>query len=337
MAILVTGLAGYIGSHTAVELLNKGFNVIGIDNFSNSTPEILQRIKNITKKEFKFYNADIMNTTVLEKIFTENNIIAVIHFAAYKAVGESVELPLKYYENNIAGSIQLFKIMKKYNVTNIIYSSSATVYGLDNQVPFKEYYPANTATNPYGFTKIVNEQLLIDLVQSNPEWSVTILRYFNPIGAHSSGMIGEDPQGIPNNLMPYITQVAIGKRDKLNIFGNDYETPDGTGIRDYIHVVDLARGHVKSIKHNLNTKGVNIFNLGNGKGYSVLELVHTFQSVNQVRIPYEFVPRRSGDIAVSYADVALAEEVLSWQAEKNLEEMCRDSWHWQNQNPNGYE
>lgn len=337
MAILVTGMAGYIGSHTVVELLNEGYEVVGLDNFSNSKPAILDRIRQITGKDFTFYQADINDGQALEDIFTQHEIETVIHFAAYKAVGESVDKPLKYYDNNIGGTVNLLKVMDKMNVKHIIYSSSATVYGMDNQVPFKETDFAEIATNPYGYTKIVTEQLLMDLCQADSEWSATILRYFNPIGAHESGTIGEDPQGIPNNLMPYITQVAVGKRDHLSIFGDDYETKDGTGVRDYIHVVDLAKGHVKSVDYTTKHTGANIFNLGNGLGYSVLELVNTFKEVNGVDIPYEITPRRSGDVAESFADVSKAHQELGWQAEKNLEEMCRDSWNWQTNNPNGFE
>lgn len=337
MAILVTGMAGYIGSHTVVELLGEGYEVVGLDNYSNSKPEILDRIRQISQKDFTFYEADISDEAALENIFAQHEIETVIHFAAYKAVGESVEKPLKYYENNISATITLLKIMDKANVKQIIYSSSATVYGMNNQVPFKETDFAKEATNPYGYSKIVIEQLLMDLCHADSDWSATILRYFNPIGAHESGTIGEDPQGIPGNLMPYITQVAVGKRDHLSIFGDDYETKDGTGVRDYIHVVDLAKGHVKSVDYTKNHSGVNIFNLGNGLGYSVLELVKTFKEVNNVDLAFEITARRSGDVAESYADVSKAREELNWQAEKNIQEMCRDSWHWQTNNPNGFE
>lgn len=337
MAILVTGGAGYIGSHTVVELLDNNYEVVVVDNFSNSKSEVLKRIKKITSKNFAFYKVDILDQQELSTVFDQNDIELVIHFAAYKAVGESVEKPLKYYHNNIGGTVSLLQVMKQHGVKNIIFSSSATVYGADNPVPFVEDMPISSASNPYGYTKVVNEQLLQDLVKSDSEWSVSLLRYFNPIGAHETGLIGEDPQGIPNNLMPYITQVAIGKRSMLQVYGNDYNTPDGTGVRDYIHVVDLAKGHVQAIQNNLNQQGVAIYNLGTGKGCSVLDLINAFKEANGIDIPYQIVERRPGDIASAYADPSRAEKVLSWTADKDIIDMCRDSWHWQNLNPNGYE
>lgn len=337
MAILVTGGAGYIGSHTVVELLNAGYEVVIVDNFYNSKPEVLTRLEEITQKTFKFYEADILDKNAMTTIFNENEITSVIHFAGYKAVGESVNQPLKYYHNNIDGTVALLDVMQKSGVKDIVFSSSATVYGLTNPSPLVESMPCHTATNPYGYTKVVNEQLLRDVTTADPEWSVTLLRYFNPIGAHHTGRIGEDPQGIPNNLMPYITQVAIGKRDKLSVFGNDYDTHDGTGVRDYIHVVDLAMGHLKAVEKNQTQKGVKVYNLGTGIGYSVLDLVSAFEKANAITIPYEIAPRRAGDIATCYADAKKAAEELNWQTQKTLEDMCRDSWNWQSNNPNGYD
>lgn len=337
MSVLVTGGAGYIGSHTVVELLNLGTDVVIVDNFYNSKPEVLERIKEITGKDFKFYEADILDKETMTKIFAENDIESVIHFAGYKAVGESVSKPLEYYHNNIEGTVALLEVMRAANVKDIVFSSSATVYGSENPSPLVESMPANTASNPYGYTKVVNEHLLTDLTIADPEWSVTLLRYFNPIGAHESGRIGEDPQGIPNNLMPYITQVAIGKRDQLTIFGNDYDTPDGTGVRDYIHVVDLAKGHIKALEKNKEQKGVKVYNLGTGVGYSVLDLVNAFQNTNNIEIKYVISERRPGDVATCYADVTAANNELNWKAEKTLEDMCRDSWNWQSNNPQGYD
>ena len=337
MKILVAGGAGYIGSHTVVELINNDYEVVIVDNFSNSSPIVLDRIKQITNQEVICYNVDILDKKALEKVFQENDIAAVLHFAAYKAVGESVEKPLMYYKNNIEGTIVLAELMNQYNVKKMVYSSSATVYGTENPSPLNETMPTFTATNPYGYTKIVNEALLKDLAYSDNEWGVTLLRYFNPIGAHESGLIGEDPKGIPNNIMPYITQVAVGKRSELSVFGDDYDTADGTGVRDYIHVVDLAKGHVKAIEELLNHNGTHIYNLGTGEGYSVLDLVKAFESASGVEIPYKITARRAGDVAVVYANPELAEKVLGWTAEKNLEEMCQDSWRWQENNPNGYE
>lgn len=335
MAILVTGGAGFIGSHTVVELLNKDYEVIIVDDFSNSHPAVLERITELTNKEFKFYELNLLNKDLLRKVFEENEIDAVIHFAAFKAVGESVELPLKYYKNNIISTIVLLEVMEEFNVKKFVFSSSATVYGMDHEAPFTEDLPTS-ATNPYGKTKVFIEHILEDLAAADNEWSVVLLRYFNPIGAHESGRIGEDPNDIPNNLMPYITQVAVGKLDKLAIFGDDYETPDGTGIRDYIHVVDLARGHLSALDYALKHTGSEAVNLGTGEGYSVLDVVHAFEKANDVEIPYEIVDRRPGDIAIGYADAHKAKELLNWEASHSLEDMCRDSWNWQKNNPEGY-
>ena len=336
MAILVTGGAGYIGSHTTVELLAAGYEVIILDDFSNSSPKVLDRLKTITGKNIAFYEGSILNKPFLNKIFKENNIEAVIHFAAFKAVGESVKDPLKYYHNNITGTISLLEVMAENKVKNIVFSSSATVYGMNNISPLTEDMPTS-ATNPYGYTKVMMEQILNDVAFADKEWSVTNLRYFNPIGAHESGLIGEAPNGVPNNIMPYITQVAVGKLQELSIFGDDYDTPDGTGVRDYIHVVDLAKGHVLALKDNLATTGSHVYNLGAGKVYSVLDLVKTFEKENGVTIPYTIKPRRAGDIATCYANSNKAKEVLGWTVQKTLADMVRDSWRWQSQNPNGYE
>ena len=334
--ILVTGGAGFIGSHTCVELLEAGYEVVIVDNFSNSKPEALNRIKKITGKDFGFYEADLLDLAALEKIFEENKIDAVIHFAGLKAVGESVQKPVEYYHNNITGTLMLIKAMRKYGCKKIVFSSSATVYGPVNKAPYTEDMPTS-ATNPYGYTKVMIEQILRDVYVSDNDWSVSLLRYFNPIGAHKSGLIGEDPNGIPNNLLPYICQVAVGKLEKLGVFGDDYDTPDGTGVRDYIHVVDLAIGHVKAIEHCSGKEGVHIYNLGTGNGYSVLDIVKAFSKACGKEIPYQIDPRRPGDIAECYADPAKAARVLGWKAEKGLDEMCADSWRWQSQNPNGYE
>lgn len=331
------GGAGYIGSHTVVELLNKGYEVIIVDNYSNSSPIAVERVKEITGKDVIAYNTDILDKDALREIFNKHEIEAVLHFAAYKAVGESVEKPLMYYHNNIEGTVSLLEVMTEFNVKKIVYSSSATVYGIENPSPLDETMPTLTATNPYGYTKIVNENLLKDVAYADNEWSVTLLRYFNPIGAHESGMIGEDPKGIPNNLMPYITQVAVGKLEELSVFGNDYDTPDGTGVRDYIHVVDLAKGHVKALDELLNHTGTNIYNLGTGEGYSVLDLVNAFEAATGKKIKYKVVARRQGDVAEVYANANLAQREINWKAEKSLEEMCQDSWRWQQNNPNGYE
>lgn len=335
MSILVTGGAGYIGSHTVVELLNNQHDVIIVDNFSNSQPAVLERIRELTNKDFKFYELNLVDKDNLRNVFQENEIEAVIHFAGYKAVGESVELPLKYYNNNILSTISLLEVMEEFNVKKIVFSSSATVYGMDNEAPFTEDMPTS-ATNPYGKTKVFIEHILEDLAFSDEGWSVILLRYFNPIGAHESGRIGEDPNDLPNNLMPYITQVAVGKLDQLSIFGNDYDTHDGTGVRDYIHVVDLARGHLSALDYSLENTGAEAVNLGTGEGYSVLDVVHAFENANNVDIPYKIVDRRPGDIAIGYADAKKAKELLNWTATHSLEDMCRDSWNWQKNNPEGY-
>ena len=336
MAILVTGGAGYIGSHTVVELLQNGYEVVVVDNLSNSKPEALKRVKEITGKDFKFYKVDLLDRDGLEQVFKEDKLEAVIHFAGLKAVGESVSIPLKYYYNNITGTLILCELMQKYGVKKIVFSSSATVYGMKNKSPLTEDMPLST-TNPYGSTKLMIEQILRDVYVSDNSWSIALLRYFNPIGAHESGRIGEDPNGIPNNLMPYITQVAVGKREKLSIFGNDYDTHDGTGVRDYIHVVDLAKGHLKALEKVMKTEGVEAYNLGTGVGYSVLDVVKNFEKATGQHIPYVIVGRRPGDVAECYADPSKAERELGWKAEKTLEDMCRDSWNWQKNNPAGYE
>ena len=335
MTILITGGAGYIGSHTVVELLQDGYEVIIVDNLSNSKYEVLNRIKEIAKKDFKFYEVDLLEQQPLEGVFKSNDIKAVIHFAGLKAVSESVSIPLKYYHNNITGTLVLSELMQKYNVKNMVFSSSATVYGMNNTSPLTEDLPLRT-TNPYGSTKLMIEQILQDTYTANDEWSIALLRYFNPIGAHESGSIGEDPNGIPNNLMPYITQVALGKRDKLSVFGNDYDTHDGTGVRDYIHVVDLAKGHLMALEKVMNTTGVDAYNLGTGVGYSVLDVVKNFEKATGQKIPYAITDRRPGDIATCYADATKAKNELGWFAEKSLKDMCRDSWKWQFNNPNGY-
>lgn len=337
MSILVTGGAGYIGSHTSIELLQAGYDIVIVDNFCNSKPESLNRIEDLTGKKPKFYEVDILDRKGLNKVFDENNIEAVIHFAGLKAVGESVEKPIEYYENNISGTLVLCDVMRKHNVKKIVFSSSATVYGMNNKVPFSEDMPTASATNPYGSTKLFIEQILSDIYVSDNEWSVALLRYFNPIGAHESGRIGEDPNGIPNNLMPYITQVAVGKRKELSVFGNDYDTHDGTGVRDYIHVVDLAKGHLKAVGKVLSSNGVEAYNLGTGIGYSVLDVVNSFEKASGQKVPYKIVERRAGDIATCYADATKALRELGWKAEKNLDDMCRDSWRWQKNNPNGYD
>ena len=337
MSILVTGGAGYIGSHTSIELLQAGYDIVIVDNFCNSKPEALNRIEELAGKKAKFYEVDILDRDGLNKVFDENNIEAVIHFAGLKAVGESVEKPIEYYENNISGTLVLCDVMRKHNVKKIVFSSSATVYGMNNKVPFSEDMPTASATNPYGSTKLFIELILSDIYVSDNEWSVALLRYFNPIGAHESGRIGEDPNGIPNNLMPYITQVAVGKRKELSVFGNDYDTHDGTGVRDYIHVVDLAKGHLKAVEKVLSSNGVEAYNLGTGIGYSVLDVVNSFEKASGQKVPYKIVERRAGDIATCYADATKALRELGWKAEKNLDDMCRDSWRWQKNNPNGYD
>ncbi len=336
MTILCTGGAGYIGSHTCVELLNSGYDVVVVDNLSNSSEESLRRVEKITGKTVEFYKADILDREALDKLFSEKHIDAVIHFAGLKAVGESVEKPLEYYKNNIAGTLVLCDVMRRYGVKNIIFSSSATVYGDPAFIPITEECPKGSPTNPYGWTKSMLEQILIDLHTSDPEWNVVLLRYFNPIGAHESGLIGEDPKGIPNNLVPYIAQVAVGKREALGVFGNDYDTPDGTGVRDYIHVVDLAKGHVKALAKLKAGSGVNIYNLGTGTGYSVLDVLHAYEKACGKELPYEIKPRRAGDIATCYCVATKAENELGWTAEKDISDMCADSWRWQSNNPDGY-
>ena len=335
--VLVTGGAGFIGSHTSIELLNAGYDIIILDNFVNSKPESLKRIKELTDKDFKFYQADIRDEEAMTKVFAENKIDAVIHFAGLKSVPQSVKEPLNYYDNNIAGTVCLCRVMDKAGCKKLVFSSSATVYGSKNPSPLREDMPTGGTTNPYGTTKYFIEQILQDLCISDSEWGVSILRYFNPIGAHKSGRIGEDPNGIPGNLMPYITQVAIGKLECLNVCGNDYPTPDGTGVRDYIHVVDLALGHIKALDRLLKVKGCEVYNLGTGKGYSVLDVVKAFEKASGIKINYRIAPRRAGDVACCYADATKAKEVLGWQAQYDIDDMCADSWRWQSQNPNGLE
>ena len=337
MAVLVTGGAGYIGSHTVVELQNAGYDVVVLDNLSNASEKALDRVSKITGKPVKFYKADILDRDALNDIFDKETIESCIHFAGLKAVGESVVKPWEYYENNIAGTLTLVDVMRKHNVKNIIFSSSATVYGDPAQIPITEKCPKGQCTNPYGWTKSMLEQVLTDIQKADPEWNVMLLRYFNPIGAHKSGTIGENPNGIPNNLMPYITQVAVGKLKELGVFGNDYDTPDGTGVRVYIHVVDLAMGHVKALKKIEENPGLAIYNLGTGKGYSVLDIVKNFEAATGVKIPYVIKPRRAGDIATCYCDASKAEKELGWKAENGIREMCEDSWRWQSNNPQGYE
>ncbi len=337
MSILVTGGAGFIGSHTCVELLNVGFEVVIVDNFYNSQPESLNRIKKITGKDFKFYEVDIRDKAGLDKVFSENKIDAVIHFAGLKAVGESCQKPLEYYENNIGGTVTLCEAMRDAGCKKIVFSSSATVYGSDNVSPLTEDMKIGGTTNPYGTTKYMIELILQDLYASDNEWSIVILRYFNPIGAHESGMIGENPNGIPNNLMPYITQVAIGKLPQLSVFGDDYDTPDGTGVRDYIHVVDLALGHIKAVEKALGSNEINAYNLGTGTGYSVLDIVKAFEKASAQTINYKIVDRRPGDLATCYSDPSKAFNELGWKAERDLNKMCEDSWRWQKNNPNGFE
>lgn len=338
MAILVTGGAGFIGSHTCVELLNAGYEVVVVDNYYNANPKSLERVKELTGKDFKSYECDIRDSEGMDKIFKENKIDAVIHFAGLKAVGESCQKPIEYYDNNIGGTLKLCDVMRNNGCKNIVFSSSATVYGMKNVSPLKETMKTGGTTNPYGTTKYMIEIILEDIYKSDNDWNVTLLRYFNPIGAHESGRIGENPSGIPNNLMPYITQVAIGKRPFLSVYGNDYDTPDGTCIRDYIHVVDLADGHVKAVNNILDgKKGVQIFNLGTGKGYSVLDIVKAFSKAYGKELPYKIAPRRPGDLAVCFSDPTKAKEVLGWEAKRGIDDMCRDSWNWQSKNPNGYD
>ena len=336
MNVLVTGGAGYIGSHTCVELLENGYGVVVIDNLVNANPVSLKRVEQITGKTVKFYEGDVRDEALLRRIFSENDISCVIHFAGLKAVGESVEKPWEYYDNNLNTTLVLTKVMKEVGMKNIIFSSSATVYTSDNEMPLKETSRTGGCTNPYGWTKYMTEQILSGISHADPDWSVVLLRYFNPIGAHKSGLMGENPRGIPNNLMPYITQVAIGRREKLSIFGNDYPTPDGTCVRDYLHVMDLAKGHVAAVKFATENKGTEVFNLGTGIGYSVMDTVNTFMEVNHVDVPYQIVGRRAGDIATCYADPAKSKEVLGWTAQETLADMCRDSWNWQQKNPEGY-
>lgn len=336
MAVLVTGGAGYIGSHTCVELLNNGYEVVVMDNLYNSNEKALERVEQITGKTVKFYNVDMLDREAMNEIFEKESIASVIHFAGYKAVGESVRKPLEYYHNNITGTLLLCDVMRKHGVKNIIFSSSATVYGDPAFVPITEACPKGQITNPYGQTKGMLEQILTDLHVSDPEWNIVLLRYFNPIGAHKAGIIGEDPKGIPNNLVPYIAQVAVGKLEKLGVFGNDYDTPDGTGVRDYIHVVDLARGHVKAMKKFEDKPEVRIYNLGTGNGYSVLQVLHAFEKACGKTLPYEIKERRPGDVAACYADPAKAKAELGWEAEYGIDEMCEDTWRWQSMNPNGY-
>lgn len=337
MAVLVTGGAGFIGSHTVVELQNAGYDVVVVDNLANSSEKSLERVEAITGKKVPFYKVDILDREGLNAVFEKENIDSCIHFAGLKAVGESVQKPWEYYQNNIAGTLTLVDVMRQHGVKNIIFSSSATVYGDPAQIPITEECPKGQCTNPYGWTKSMLEQILSDIQKADNEWNVILLRYFNPIGAHKSGTIGENPNGIPNNLMPYITQVAVGKLKELGVFGDDYDTPDGTGVRDYIHVVDLANGHVKALKKIEENAGLKIYNLGTGHGYSVLDIVKNFEDATGVAIPYSIKERRPGDIATCYADASLAHDELGWEARYGIKEMCEDSWRWQSSNPNGYE
>jgi len=337
MNVLVTGGAGYIGSHTCVELIETGHTPIVIDNLYNSSAKSLDRVAEITGQSIKFYEGDVRDEALLEKIFTENEIGCVIHFAGLKAVGESVAKPLAYYDNNLVSTMVLARVMGKFGCKKIIFSSSATVYSGDNEMPLRETSKTGNCTNPYGWTKYMCEQILRDIAKADPEWSVVLLRYFNPVGAHKSGKIGEHPNGIPNNLMPFISQTAIGKRKQLSVFGNDYDTPDGTGVRDYIHVVDLAKGHVAAVNYMENNKGESVFNLGTGTGYSVLDMVKAFETANGIPVPYVIAERRPGDLATCYADPTKSREVLGWTAQHDQTDMCRDTWHWQSKNPNGYD
>lgn len=336
MAVLVTGGAGYIGSHTCVELLNAGKDVVIVDNFYNCKKSSLDRIRALVNKDFKFYECDIRDKEGLDEIFKKEKIDSVIHFAGLKAVGESVHKPLEYFDNNVTGTLVLLDVMRNNGCKKIVFSSSATVYGMNNMSPLTEDMEVGGVTNPYGRTKYMIECILKDLYTSDNTWSICLLRYFNPIGAHKSGTMGEDPNGIPNNLMPYITQVAIGKREYLNVWGDDYDTPDGTGVRDYIHVVDLALGHIKAVEKAESSEGLFIYNLGTGKGYSVLDVVKAFEKASGVKVPYKIGPRREGDIATCYSDPSKAEKELGWKAQRDIEEMCEDSWRWQKNNPNGY-
>lgn len=336
MKVLVTGGMGYIGSHTCVELLNQGMDVVIVDNLCNSKTQAMERVAAITGKAPLFYQLDVRDEDKLTAVFQEHSFDCVIHFAGLKAVGESVEKPLLYYDNNLNATMTLCRVMDRFDCRNIIFSSSATVYSADNQLPLTEQSKTGDCSNPYGWTKYMGEQILRDIAQADPRWSVVLLRYFNPVGAHESGDIGEDPRGIPNNLMPYISQVAIGRRERLSVFGNDYPTPDGTGVRDYIHVVDLARGHVAAIDYLMDHKGTEVFNLGTGVGYSVLDMVKAFETANNLEIPYQIAPRRAGDLPEVYADPSKSAQVLGWSAQRTLEDMCRDSFHWQSKNPQGY-
>ena len=337
MAILITGGCGYIGSHTCLEMLAAGYDIVVLDNYYNAKPEALHRVQALAGKSFPFYECDIRDADGLRPIFRENQIDAVIHFAGLKAVGESVKKPLAYYDNNVGGTVTLCQVMAEAGCKRMIFSSSATVYGMNNPSPLREDMPTGAVTNPYGRTKYIIEEILKDTCASDEEWSAVLLRYFNPIGAHESGQIGEDPNGIPNNLMPYISQVAIGKLPRLSVYGDDYDTHDGTGVRDYIHVVDLAVGHVKAVEYALGHTGAEAFNLGTGIGYSVLDIVNAFKQANGVDVPYVIAPRRAGDIATCYSDPGKAQRVLGWKAEHDLTAMCRDSWRWQSQNPKGYD
>ena len=337
MAILITGGCGYIGSHTAIEMTKAGYDVVILDNYYNSKPEALRRTRELAGKNFPFYECDIRDAEGLRRVFQEQKIDAVIHFAGLKAVGESVQKPLEYYENNVGGTVTLCQVMAEFGCKRMVFSSSATVYGMNNPSPLKEDMPTGAVTNPYGRTKYIIEEILRDVCVSDKDWSVVLLRYFNPIGAHESGRIGEDPNGVPNNLMPYITQVAIGKLPRLSVYGDDYDTHDGTGVRDYIHVVDLALGHVKAVEYALKNTGADVFNLGTGNGYSVLDLVHAFEKASGATVPYAVAPRRAGDIATCYSDPSKAERVLGWKAAHGVDEMCRDSWRWQSNNPKGYD
>ena len=334
--VLLTGGAGYIGSHTAVELYNAGYEPVVADDLSNSSREAVKRVSELIGQDVAFYEIDVCDADALERVFAENDLFAVVHFAGYKAVGESVAKPLEYYDNNLNSTITLLRVMKKHGVKNLVFSSSATVYGVPEKVPLDEGSPAVECSNPYGWTKLMNEHIIRDACVADKDLSAMLLRYFNPVGAHESGRIGEDPAGIPNNLFPYISQVAVGKLEKLSVFGDDYPTPDGTGVRDYIHVVDLARGHVSAISYIAEHKGCEVVNLGTGKGYSVLDMVHAFERVNGVKVPYVIAPRRPGDVAECWSDPSKAERLFGWKAEKTLEDMCRDSWNWQKNNPNGY-
>ena len=337
MKVLVTGGAGYIGSHTCVELIESGYTPIVVDNLCNSSAKSLQRVEEITGQPVTFYEGDVCDEALLNRVLDEHEVICAIHFAGLKAVGESVSMPLEYYRNNLLSTLTLCKVLGEHNVKKIIFSSSATVYSGDNEMPLRETSKTGNCTNPYGWTKYMGEQILRDIAKADGEWSVVNLRYFNPVGAHKSGLIGEPPNGIPNNLMPFISQTAIGKRHHLGVFGNDYPTHDGTGVRDYIHVVDLARGHVAAIKYLLSNTGEGVFNLGTGTGYSVLDMVKAFEEANGVAVPYEIAPRRPGDLATCYADPAKSREVLNWTAQFNQNDMCRDTWNWQSKNPNGYD